>query len=142
MDHDIIGFFGKYHFLSNFYTYPVVMNGETYPTSEHAFQASKAKSEEERAKIRRAVSPARAKWLGSAVKLPLDWNTLRFVKMTEILRVKFTPGSEMARLLLATGASQLIEENWWGDTFWGSCSGIGTNHLGRLLMEIREELRA
>jgi predicted NAD-dependent protein-ADP-ribosyltransferase YbiA (DUF1768 family) len=34
----------------------------------------------------------------------------------------------------------LIEENTWGDTFWGICKGQGENHLGRLLMQIRDEL--
>ena len=36
----------------------------------------------------------------------------------------------------------LIEGNtWeWSRTFWGVCNGSGENHLGRLLMKVREEL--
>jgi len=42
------------------------------------------------------------------------------------------------RLLAIEG---LIEEkNSWGDTFWGTCEGVGQNHLGRLLMKTREKL--
>ena len=34
----------------------------------------------------------------------------------------------------------LIEGNEWGDTFWGTCDGIGENHLGKILMRIRNEM--
>jgi predicted NAD-dependent protein-ADP-ribosyltransferase YbiA (DUF1768 family) len=44
--------------------------------------------------------------------------------------------------LLATGNRPLIEGNDWGDTFWGQVDGRGENHLGELLLKIREELRA
>jgi len=43
--------------------------------------------------------------------------------------------------LLATGDQELIEGNTWGDRFWGVCDGEGQNQLGRLLMELRNELR-
>jgi predicted NAD-dependent protein-ADP-ribosyltransferase YbiA (DUF1768 family) len=35
---------------------------------------------------------------------------------------------------------ELIEGNWWGDTYWGVCNGVGENHLGKLLMKIRDYL--
>ena len=34
------------------------------------------------------------------------------------------------------------EGNDWNDTFWGQCDGVGLNHLGKLLMRVREEIRA
>lgn len=43
--------------------------------------------------------------------------------------------------LLATGSAELIEGNVWNDTFWGVCRGRGQNHLGRILMEVRDGLR-
>jgi predicted NAD-dependent protein-ADP-ribosyltransferase YbiA (DUF1768 family) len=30
----------------------------------------------------------------------------------------------------------------WGDRFWGVCNGVGENMLGKLLMQVREELRS
>jgi predicted NAD-dependent protein-ADP-ribosyltransferase YbiA (DUF1768 family) len=59
-----------------------------------------------------------------------------------LLRQKFTDPGLRARLL-ATGTALLREGNWWRDTFWGvdQRTGAGQNHLGRLLMEIRDELR-
>lgn len=32
----------------------------------------------------------------------------------------------------------IIEVNNWGDTYWGVCNGIGDNHLGKILMKIRD----
>jgi predicted NAD-dependent protein-ADP-ribosyltransferase YbiA (DUF1768 family) len=43
--------------------------------------------------------------------------------------------------LLNTGHRDLFEANTWGDRFWGTVDGEGSNHLGRLLMKIRKEIR-
>ena len=60
--------------------------------------------------------------------------------MERILRAKFMPGTRLADVLAATGSAELIEENWWGDNFWGKVDGIGQNRIGRLLMGIRAEV--
>lgn len=31
--------------------------------------------------------------------------------------------------------------NHWHDTYWGVCDGAGENRLGKLLMQVRRELR-
>jgi predicted NAD-dependent protein-ADP-ribosyltransferase YbiA (DUF1768 family) len=61
--------------------------------------------------------------------------------MRKLLRQKFMKNDLYRDALRETGDQQLIEGNYWGDTFWGVCDGVGTNHLGRLLMEIRAELQ-
>jgi predicted NAD-dependent protein-ADP-ribosyltransferase YbiA (DUF1768 family) len=43
--------------------------------------------------------------------------------------------------LLETGDAELVEGNWWDDTFWGVCNGVGQNNLGKILMDTRRELR-
>lgn len=43
--------------------------------------------------------------------------------------------------LLSTGTAELVEGNWWNDRYWGVCNGRGENHLGKILMRIREELK-
>jgi len=63
--------------------------------------------------------------------------------MLELLRLKFA-FYDLGMLLLATEDAVLEEGNWWGDTYWGVCpsgSGNGENMLGRLLMQVREELK-
>ena len=47
----------------------------------------------------------------------------------------------LKEMLLLTGDQEIIEENYWGDTFWGVCRGKGQNHLGKILMKVRDELR-
>lgn len=37
---------------------------------------------------------------------------------------------------------EIVEENSWRDTYWGVCKGVGENHLGKILMKIRDELIA
>lgn len=60
--------------------------------------------------------------------------------MRDLLQQKFSNGI-LREQLLATGDQELIEGNTWGDTFWGVCNGEGQNVLGKMLMNIREELR-
>ena len=56
------------------------------------------------------------------------------------LRIKFK-NPELRSLLLATGNEELVEGNWWRDTYWGVCEGVGQNKLGKLLMQVREEVK-
>ncbi|MFM7853305.1 MAG: NADAR domain-containing protein [Flammeovirgaceae bacterium] len=46
-------------------------------------------------------------------------------------------------LLINTGDLYIQEGNRWGDKFWGVDlrTGKGLNTLGKLIMEIREELK-
>jgi predicted NAD-dependent protein-ADP-ribosyltransferase YbiA (DUF1768 family) len=70
-----------------------------------------------------------------------NWDTIKIHIMREILEAKFSRGSVLSRQLIRTEGEDLIEGNSWGDTFWGQCPlGVGTNWLGVLLMELREEL--
>jgi predicted NAD-dependent protein-ADP-ribosyltransferase YbiA (DUF1768 family) len=60
--------------------------------------------------------------------------------MLSALRIKFK-NPELRAMLLTTGDEELIEGNWWRDTYWGVCEGIGQNKLGKLLMQVREEIK-
>ena len=60
--------------------------------------------------------------------------------MREVLACKFSE-ERMTNLLLSTGTQELVEGNAWNDRFWGVCKGVGQNHLGKLLMELRENIR-
>ena len=43
-------------------------------------------------------------------------------------------------MLIATGDAYLEKENTWGDRVWGTVNGQGANNLGRILMDVRDEL--
>lgn len=133
-------FDGEYRFLSNFYPCEVVYEGTTYPTTEHAFQAAKTLDPEERKKMAAATTPGNAKRYGRRICLRKDWEEIKVSVMKEILIQKFSK-PELRDMLLATGDEELVEGNTWNDTFWGVCKGYGGNHLGKILMEIRESIR-
>jgi hypothetical protein len=145
----ITAFRGKYAFLSNFYSSPVYLDGELYPTVEHAYQAAKSLSAEDRQRIQLAATPAEAKRLGRKLNLREDWNDVRLKIMYNLLRQKFDliNNSELALLLESTAPVRLVEGNSWHDNYWGVCycsqarcaSVPKYNHLGRILMRIREE---
>jgi ribA/ribD-fused uncharacterized protein len=137
----INSFSGKYAFLSNFTIAPVVLDNIEYPTVEHAYQAAKTLDTKERNNIRLAPSAGVAKRLGRYVVLRKNWSKLCFEIMEDLLRQKFTRYKEFQIALLETGDEHLEEGNYWGDRLWGTVGGVGENHLGKLLMKIRNELQ-
>lgn len=138
MSTPITAFSGPYRFLSNFYPSPVTVNGNVYPTVEHAFQASKTTNAIERRRIWNAPTPGVAKRLGRQATLRPDWEAVKIEVMRGLLIEKFED-PVLYDQLRSTDGRQLIEGNTWGDRFWGECPvGHGENWLGRLLMEIRD----
>ncbi len=129
----------EYAFLSNFYPSPFEHLGTHYDTVEHFYQTMKADLPEDREKIRTAKTPAIAKKLGKTVLIRDGWNERKDLVMRIGLVHKFQI-PELRDKLLALGGVEIVEENWWGDTYWGVCRGVGENKLGKLLMEIRAEL--
>ena len=154
----------EHSFLSNFALSEVggwklengnwVSDGETYPTAEHAYQASKFKDEKHRANIRNATNdrtgkpdPGKAKRI--AGKLLSNNRNLAYMQekgptevrlMSNVLVDKFRSNAGLAKQLADTGTVPLIEGNPWGDKFWGVSGGKGKNTLGELLYRVRQDL--
>lgn len=135
---DIRGFRDTYAFMSNFYGAPVMYNGIRYVNSENAYQAQK---EPARATDFTNLQPNQSKKLGRTLNIRKDWDAVKLQIMYEIVRAKFTQNKPLARQLLRTGQRNIIEENYWNDTYWGVCRGTGENHLGKILMRVRSELQ-
>jgi ribA/ribD-fused uncharacterized protein len=136
---NIKGFFGDYRWLSNYHICEVVHEGLVYGSSEAAYQAAKLANVVERAPFTE-MDPSQSKKAGQTVKLRGDWNTYKLQAMREILTDKFTRNENLRKLLKETGDRYLEETNWWNDTYWGVCNYTGENQLGRMLMEIRDEI--
>lgn len=138
----IDSFRGEYYFLSNFFPAEVTYNGLTYQNNEAAFQAQKTYSKEERIKFT-TLEPRDAKRRGRRVRLRKDWEQVKDRIMEEIVRAKFSQNEELKEQFLATGDAQLVEGNRWNDRYLGVDirSGVGENHLGKILMKVRSELR-
>lgn len=136
----INSFEGEYAFLSNFYEHPISNGVITFPTNEHYFQAMKTLEDDERLAIARAATPGQAKRMGRKVQLRSDWESIKLDVMETAVRIKFTD-PELAAKLIATGDEELVEGNWWNDTFWGVCNEVGENHLGKILMKVRADIK-
>jgi ribA/ribD-fused uncharacterized protein len=146
MSDDITRFSGEYAWLGNFFPVVVELDGELYPSVESTYQAAKTLDPAKRREISDAPAAGKAKRLGRQVKLRGDWESIKLDVMKGLLRQKFSE-SPLKEKLLDTYPLGLAEGNAWGDSWWGVCypdlvsTGVGENMLGKLLMEVREELR-
>jgi ribA/ribD-fused uncharacterized protein len=136
----ITTFLSKHRFLSNFYESPVVYEGITYPSSEHAYQAAKSLDPVVRQRMANVSTPGKVKKAGRQITLRPDWEQVKLDVMAEIVLLKFMQNDELKQKLLETGNEELVEGNTWGDTYWGVCNGVGENHLGKILMRVRQIL--
>ncbi|WPJ54750.1 hypothetical protein RCIP0080_00060 [Klebsiella phage RCIP0080] len=135
----INSFKGQYSFLSNFYPVQVEIEGIVYPSVEHAYVAMKTMDIELRKQISLMETAGKVKRIGRTLNIRSDWDHVKLPVMFGLLRLKFQK-PELKLLLISTGDSHLEEGNWWGDTFWGVCKGVGENNLGKLLMRVRQEI--
>jgi ribA/ribD-fused uncharacterized protein len=144
-------FEGRYSFLSNFYTCSIEHQGIKYPSVEHFYVAMKSNDEQLidgkyyttgdfREFVATIESAGKVKRLGSKIKLRKDWDVKKLEFMNFAIREKFK-NELLKKQLLETGREELIEVNYWKDFFWGICDGKGQNHLGKILMEVRKELK-
>jgi ribA/ribD-fused uncharacterized protein len=142
-DSAILGFFGEYRFLSNYHPCSIKLEGITYPSTEHAYQAIKAEDQAVRLQISQLATPNLAKKFGKSIQCREGWDLLRIAYMHSVLVKKFEDVN-LAVKLLQTGDKYLEETNNWGDMFWGVCvdEQAGQNMLGKLLMMIRADLRS
>jgi len=136
----------KYGFMSNFYRASVTIDGLTYPTVEHYYQAFKAQHQDDLfAEIVTAPTPLAAKKLGKKALLPANWDEMKFAVMLQGVKAKFDQHPDLAHALLATGNALIYEDSPY-DIIWGTgeAGGVGTgqNLLGQVLMTVRGLLAA
>lgn len=133
--------------FSNLYRREIEFEGELYPTSEHAYQAGKARKAEVKKWLMEAPSPSLLAMAAHGLyywDVAPGWSTNKFDRMRAVLRAKFTQHADLRELLLSTGEAQLIETATVDNEvnrLWGEVNGVGRNMLGVMLMELRAELR-
>lgn len=134
--------------FSNLYRRDVEFEGEVFPTSEHAYQAGKARKPAVRKWLMEAPSPALLAMAAHGLyywDVAPGWSTSKFDRMRRVLRAKFAQHDDLRELLLSTGEARLVEAATVDNEvnrLWGEVNGSGRNMLGVMLMELREELRA
>jgi ribA/ribD-fused uncharacterized protein len=131
----------EYGWLSNFARYPQTVDGKTYKTNEHYYQSQKTTDAEVSNWIASASSPFLAMRAGRSLRVGKDfrsdWEKIKVEVMLKGLRAKVQQHADLAQKLLATG-NAAIHEDSPTDMFWGK---KGKDMLGKLLMQVREELR-
>lgn len=133
-----------FYVFSNFSSFAIEWEGKLWPTSEHAYQATRFPDPVVKEMIR-AMRSAH-----DAFKYAMDhrdnsmpgWDDVKFDVMKKILHAKVAQHPYVKKKLLDSGDRELIEDSWrdpvWG---WGP-NKDGQNRLGKLWMEVREEIRA
>lgn len=132
-----------YGAFSNFSRHGLEMDDQWWPTVEHYFQSQKFGDTAYRNRIRSASTPKQAATLGRdrGVRLRADWDQVKVAIMAAAVLKKFVTHAEPRTLLLSTGDRDIVEAAP-GDYFWGAGQdGSGENHLGRILMNVRRDLR-
>lgn len=129
--------------------FPLRVYGIRVATSEAMYQALRFPDYPEiQSLILNATKPKAAKLIARShldFNRP-DWNDVRVAIMTWVLRMKFCQHSvTFGKLLEATGDRAIVEFSK-RDAFWGASPiqvGVleGQNVLGRLLMQMREDIR-
>ncbi len=141
----ILFYENEFYAFSNFSSFEVVWGGEIWKTSEYAYQAAKFEDEKIRQEIQNARSSHDAMKLAKIThnnQKRKDWHGIKLQAMEDIVRAKLSQHFYIQKKLSQTGDRILIEnsprDRYWG---WGP-NKDGENHLGKIWMKLRDELRA
>ena len=136
--------------LSNFYRCDIQYQGKNYPSVEHGYQHTKAKTlgfNDTAVKILNASTARDAKIISKDIPDDEAWDIVKVDVMTDLLKIKLDSCPEFKEAIIQTGDSVLAEAT--GDLFWASglspdltiCTWPsnypGRNELGKLMMELR-----
>jgi len=133
----------EHRWLSNMTLVDIKLKGIIYPSVEHAYQSEKSPDPDWKSFCsNRNNTGVAVKRKSKEITLREDWHGVKLLVMEYCLREKFK-NKEFLQKLLLTGNENIQEGNYWHDTFWGidlkSTPNHGENHLGRLIMKIRDE---
>ena len=137
------------------YIIPTLVDGVTYPTTEHYLMVQKARmfaDEKAVQKVMKAKSAKSAKGVSIEGAKEDEWDARKDDAMRVILRAKFTQHPELRKQLLETGKSVLgyanARDKYWSigtsedtDKAKNPKKWPGKNMVGVLLMELRDTLR-
>ena len=150
-DHQVFFYEQDFYVLSNFSAFRVQWRGIDFDTSEHAYHWEKFRDQPPTwnsvgliaEQVRLAPSAHAAFKLAEICKPHRrpDWDDVKVEIMRGILKAKVDQHEYVRRKLLETGTRELVEDSW-RDDFWGwGPNKDGKNMLGRIWMEIRDELQ-
>lgn len=138
-----------YIYFSPYTAHAIEIDKVVYPTLEHAYQCQRYTDKKIIEEIIKAHSPVKAWEVSSRYKsfqiseFKDEEYKLKVMKM--LMRLKAEQHKEIRQALLESGDLKIIKHIVTyppGDGFWDDGEdGNGQNHIGKLWMEIREELK-
>lgn len=138
-------YFSRYdgeHLLSSHGLRSFELDGQTWPSIEHYFQAMKFDSDTLKQRICLAATADQATKIGSRwYRRPrADWKKIQLVVMTRAVYISAKTHPEVAAAILETGDKKLVENDSY-DYFWGcGRDRRGENHYGQVVMNVRAKL--
>ena len=133
----------QWYMFSNFSSFAVFWKNKIWMTVEHAYQAAKFFDESIFQEVFLARSAHDAKQIAKKYKhfIRPDWFQVNVAIMEEIVRAKLEQHPYIQKKLLETGEAEIVEDSP-KDAFWGrGPSWNGENHLGKIWMKLRNELK-
>lgn len=141
----VFWFSGAFDPLNNWSANAVKIWGQTFPTAEHAYHYRKFS--ETAPEVANQILNSPSPWAAMQIerqnkdKRRADWQEAKVDIMTEIVRAKTNQNQDVRDCLQKTGSKGIVENSPW-DSFWGcGADGNGQNQMGRILMQIRDELK-
>lgn len=136
-------------YFSPYTAHAIEIDGIMYPTIEHAYQCARYTDGKVREEIRAARSPVKAWEISTKYKstqIPEFKDKIYKLKvMKDLMRLKVEQHEEVKKALLDSGVANIVKHIYTyppGDGFWDDGEhGEGANHMGRMWMEIRKEIR-
>lgn len=142
-----------YGWFGNMSPYPVKYQDKMWRTAEALFQALRFDDEKIQEEIRECKNPMAAKltvkkYPEKMILEPMKEQDLNNMRL--MVHLKVEQHSELREALLSTGDEVIVEDctargNKGNNLFWGAILEgevwVGENTLGKLWMELREELR-
>ena len=139
----IYEFRGNFNWLSNFYPCKVIYKDNEFNSVEQAYMFAKNDTSGDWLNFCLNNSPAMCKAQSKLIKIRDDWDSVKLKIMEDLLFQKFNQEPFKTKLI-ETGNRNIVEGNFWGDIFWGVNLKVnpnyGENHLGRIIMKIREKI--
>jgi len=139
-----------YIYFSPYTAHAVEVDSILYPTVEYAYQCARYTDEKIIEEIRFAHSPVKAWEISCKYKhmqIPeFKEESYKLEVMKNLMRLKAEQHEEIKKALVDSGDMEIVKHITTyppGDGFWDDGEdGSGLNHIGKMWMEIRENLKA
>jgi N-glycosidase YbiA len=134
-------------YFSGYSAHAIEYKGVVYPTLEHAYHCLRYTDPHIRKEILEARSPEKAWEVSQKYKsMQLrDFSERKLEVMEKLMRAKLAQHESIQKALRASGDMDIVKHITTGppaDGYWDDgTDGKGENHIGRIWMELRSELR-